>query len=112
MTDIQDDEGGFDFPLYIEKPDRISITSRQFDELNYMGLASFFISTPVVIKKTKDKYEVYMSESNGNRFVDQPRFKGCKFWVFKSAEMVQIDIPIKHALITTIDNYFSHLIMR
>jgi len=110
---------GKNYPLLLNAPRKVNISSEDFDKLSFIGLSSFLCSYPIVISRTKNGFELHMMESNSLRLGnfnkgknDHPRLKGTYWRINKEAELVTGEIPNGHPLIKTLEKYFSHLIMK
>lgn len=106
------DKQGIHFPLLLNVPKQIPYTVAQFDKISIIGLSSLFCNYKIFFCDRKDTIEMYMRHHLGNIFYKTKRFEGIDFFQDLEVEMAWCVIPKTNPLVTTIEKYYSHLIMR
>lgn len=101
------------FPLLISGPKEVPISAKQFNNLSYIGLASFMITYPICFEDKGDHILMYCHDWRGNYFHDKPRFaEVIPGRIYSSAELAEFTIPKTTKLYASIEKYFKHLFLK
>lgn len=108
-----DNNTGSDYPMWVDAPRAIDITTKQFYNLSYYGLAALWCSFKALFYRNKDgSMMMYTHDpSLANICNKSKRFKGIDWFENSAAEMYLCTIPGDSELITIIEKRFKHLIM-